>query len=109
AEPYSSARPPRSMGGHMRLAAVLLLCLLAIAAPATAATAPKPHRIVLGIAEQNSYVFDSPLFAPLGLRQARTVVAWDAVLKHQTEKLDAWLAGAKANHAEPLVSFAASE
>jgi hypothetical protein len=83
-----------------RLAAPLavLLAALAAAAPARALT--------IGIADQKPDMFTDLRFQLSDLRYARLAVPWDALTSPaQTAWLDTWLAGARAAHVNPLLSF----
>ena len=79
---------------------ICLLCLLVLPAAAQA-------KVKVGFSEQQSAMFDDPLFEDLGTRQARLIVSYDAVLKNTFEvaDIDQWMAGAKADGVRPLVSF----
>lgn len=91
-----------------------LLCL-ALALPALAGAAIKLRPVTgeletkIGIADQKAEVFADERLQDLGFGYARRSVAWDA-LRHrdQREELDAWVAGAEAMGAEPLITFARS-
>lgn len=91
-----------------------LLCL-ALALPAFAGAAIKLRPVTgeletkIGIADQKAEVFADERLHDLGFGYARRSVAWDA-LRHrdQREELDAWVAGAEAMGAEPLITFARS-
>lgn len=84
-----------------RARAVLAVALVAgLAAPAPVGA------LVVGIADQKPAMFSDPRFSALEVRFARVSVGWD-VLSHpdQTERLDAWLAAARAAGVDPLVSL----
>ncbi len=94
---------------HARLRA-LLLALVVLAATALAAVAPAPVAAApaptIGIAEQQATALADPRLGTLGLRHARLAVPWDA-LEHEwaTQRVDAWVAAARAGGLEPLVTF----
>jgi hypothetical protein len=81
---------------------LLLSLLLAAAIPTAAAHA----KVAVGIADQKADMFEDPRFTQLGLVHVRKNVAWD-VLKDRAAlaELDAWMAGAKATRAQPLLTF----
>ena len=59
---------------------------------------------VVGVSDQRPATFADPLFTALGLRTARLIVPWNAVLT-QPERLAGWLGAAQGAGLEPLVSF----
>ena len=86
-------------------AAVLVAC-----APAAGAAELRPVtgklQVKVGIADQKAQVFADERLRALRLRYVRRSVAWDALRsKSQTALIDAWLAGARAMGAEPLITF----
>ena len=83
----------------MRLAAIVLLAVAAIAAPAHARTP-----LVVGIGDQQASSFVDARFGSLGLRHTRAVVPWHAVHTNRAW-LDAWLGAARAHGLRPLVAF----
>ena len=84
----------------------LLLALTAFAVPSTAVAAPAHHAPRVGIADQKTTMFTDPLFADLGIRQARLVVPWDAMRGGvELAELRQWLAAARATKVTPLLSF----
>ena len=80
--------------------------MMAALAATLALTLPSEARVKVGIGEQSAGVFSHPRFAELKLRYARINVPWDA-LSRGTDRAetDAWLAGARAAHVRPLVTF----
>jgi len=66
----------------------------------------QPHTIV-GIGEQSPDLFEDPRFRATGIRNARLVVPWDLVEMGgwPLEATDVWLARARRDGVEPLVSF----
>jgi hypothetical protein len=90
-----------------RLSALLLAALatlaLAVAARPAPAAAAAP---TLGIADQQASAIADPRLGRLGLRHARLAVPWDA-LEHEwaTQRVDLWVAAARAGGLEPLVTF----
>jgi len=80
--------------------AILLLALLLALAPAASA-AP-----AIGIGEQKPGMFEDPRWQQLGLREARYITPWDTLLdQRQLEKLDAWMAAARATGTRVLLGF----
>ena len=77
-----------------------LAAVLAVAVPANAA-------LITGIAENQPQMFDSPLFAPLGVKNARLVVSYNVVAKHDDEfaRVSTYLAKAQALGVDVLVQF----
>ena len=84
----------------IRLATILVGLLAALAA------APAAGALTIGIADQKPDMFTDPRFLASDLHYARRAVPWDALTSPtQTAQLDAWLAGARAAHVIPLLSF----
>ena len=84
----------------IRLATILVALLAALAA------APAAGALTIGIADQKPDMFTDPRFLASDLHYARRAVPWDALTSPtQTAQLDAWLAGARAAHVIPLLSF----
>ena len=78
-----------------------LLCLL-LALPAQAAARPP----AIGIGEQKAGMFDDPQWQRLGLREVRYVAPWDVLRDaDQRERLDAWMAAARASGSRVLLGF----
>jgi polysaccharide biosynthesis protein PslG len=89
-------RPPRL---PLRLLA-LLVSLLALALPAGA------HAFVVGVGEQQPYMFADPRFQALGLRYARLSVGWNALeSRAESRALETWLRAARADGVHPLIAF----
>ena len=83
-----------------RLATTLLVLFVALAA------APAAGALTIGIADQKPDMFTDPRFLASDLHYARRAVPWDALTSPtQTAQIDAWLAGARAAHVNPLLSF----
>jgi hypothetical protein len=83
-----------------RLATMLVVLLAALAA------APAAGALTIGIADQKPDMFTDPRFLASDLHYARRAVPWDALTSPtQTAQIDAWLAGARAAHVLPLLSF----
>ncbi len=87
-----------------RTSLLLLMVLLAGTVPAAHA-APE-----IGIGENNDALFADPLFAPLGVKHVRVVVAYDVVAAAQRgddelARVTRYLTGAAAGGHEPLVAF----
>jgi hypothetical protein len=85
----------------------LLRLLLAAAAALLLLPAPAHARPIVGIGDQNAEMFADPNFRTLGVRIARIVVPYDAVLRGgwERDRIDAWMAAAAASAIEPLVAF----
>src|SRR5215208_5569424 len=84
----------------------LLLALLvaALAGPTAADAAIRLGDV--GIADQKADMFSDARFAQLGIKRARIDLAYDVLLDaNQTAALDQWMAGARANGVEVLVTF----
>lgn len=94
-----------------RLLLSLALTTMAACAPAAQAAVPKPApkpvpKVIVGLSDQTPTPFGAPLFSALGMKEARYITPWDAVIKGETEKLDAWLTAARgAGIRQPLISF----
>jgi len=88
----------------------VLLAFAGMAAPAAArprqAGVPAAAAPIVGIADQKPDFLSDPRFLALHLTHARVSVAWDALKSPwQTAELDTWLAAARADGVEPLVTF----
>ncbi len=108
----------------MRRALPLALCAALLAPPAAGALpkragaawpAKRPSRFhppstpQLGIADQKDAMFGDPRFRALGIQRARYAVAWDAMSSPwQAAELDSWLALARSQGVEPLLTFSPS-
>ena len=89
-----------------RPAALLVVLVLALAAPATAHAG---RGVMLGIGEQHSSMFEDPLFTWLGMKTARIVVPWDVMrMPHDRERIRVWLDKTRELGIEPLVAFGRS-
>jgi hypothetical protein len=77
-------------------------CLLALTLPASASAA-----YTVGISENQPTMFSDPLFAQLGAKQARIVVAWDVVKVggYDLTRVGQYLEAAQTTGVEPLVAF----
>jgi hypothetical protein len=84
-----------------RRLAVLVIPLVLL----TPASAPA-HPLV-GISDTNAAVFSDPNLRGLGVRIARMVVPYDAVLRGgwERDQVDRWMAAARTAGIEPLVAF----
>jgi hypothetical protein len=83
-----------------RLAAILVVLLAALCA------APSAGALTIGIADQKADMFTDVRFLASDLHYARRAIPWDALSSPtQTAALDEWLAGARAAHVNPLLSF----
>ena len=97
----------------MRRFALALLSLVAVgtsaAGAAEAPRAPTPH-VDVGIGEPSPSFFYDPRFHATGIRHARLIVPYDAVREGGSglASIDEWLAAARAQGVEPLVTFSHS-
>jgi hypothetical protein len=84
-----------------------LRVLLGATALAFALTLPAgAHALLVGIGEQQHYMFEDPRFQALGLRYARVSIGWDALESPtQARALAQWLRGARAEGVHPLIAF----
>ena len=93
------------------LAALVVLtgALAGAVAPARAAATkdvPQWAGVEIGIADQKPNMFVDSRFVELGIRHARLAVGWDVLTdRRSAAELETWLAHAKANDVEPLISF----
>jgi hypothetical protein len=105
-------------GALAPLAAVLVLALAALALPAVrlaaaaASTTPAgalpagAHPPLVGMAEQQPYMFEDARFQALGIRYARLSIGWNALENSaQTRTLAQWLRDARADGVHPLIAF----
>lgn len=81
----------------------IALAAVALAAPAAAA----PPHVTMGMGEQNPGMFDDARFLDTGIRHARLILPYDVVKAGgwQLWSADAWLAAARREGIEPLVTF----
>jgi hypothetical protein len=83
-----------------RLTTLLVVLLAALSA------APSADALTIGIADQKPDMFTDARFLASDLHYARRAIPWDALTSPtQTAALDAWLAGARDAHVNPLLSF----
>jgi hypothetical protein len=88
---------------HLR--PLLLACLLGLAVLPAAAAHARPS-LGVGIADNKPDMFSDPRFGQLGIRYVRIVVPYDAMHDYAARtRVDAWMAGALATGARPLVTF----
>ncbi len=81
----------------------LSACLFALVIPASASA------LIVGIGEQQRFMFGDARFHSLGIRYARISIAWDTLaVPSQAKDLDRWLRAAEADGVHPLISFEAS-
>jgi hypothetical protein len=72
----------------------------------TSPTAPSRTGAVIGIGDNKTEIFTDPRFIALGITEIRDDVPWDVLRSAYTRnRLAAWLAGARADHLTPLISF----
>jgi hypothetical protein len=86
----------------MRVARALAatLALLAFALPTSA------NALIVGIGDQQPYMFHDPRFQALGIRYARLSIGWNALQnRSQARRLATWLDAARADHVRPLIGF----
>ena len=82
--------------------AVLALLVLLATAPAAAAV----RKPVIGIGEQKVGMFSDPRWERLGLPHVRYIAPWDALRDpYQRQRLDDWMAAARASGARVLLGF----
>jgi hypothetical protein len=94
---HAAARAAPSGVGIVMLLAVASLLILPAGASASA-------RVAIG--DQKPVIFDDARLGWLGIRHARTVVAWDWYkVGYERERLDEWLERASRAGIEPLVAF----
>ncbi len=87
-----------------KLLPIASLCVLAVAAAPASARA----KLVVGISDNNFYMFTQPTFLRQHVPIVRDIVFWNAAVMRNKSALNAartWLAKAKTDHATPLVSF----
>jgi hypothetical protein len=84
------------------------LAAFAVAAAAGPAAAAPPH-VTMGMGEQSPGMFDDARFIDTGIRHARLILPYDVVRAGgwQLAVADAWLASARREGVEPLVTFTA--
>ncbi|WP_372789967.1 hypothetical protein [Paraconexibacter sp.] len=84
----------------MPIATLVLAALLMPASPATAST----KTIRVGIANQDTSMFDSPYFKPTKVKRTRYVVRWDAArLPEELKRLDAFVNRARKSKVKVLL------
>jgi len=90
----------------MRRALAILGALVLLALPAAAKAEQLPH-VLVGISEQSPDLFEDARFHETGIRDARLLVPWDVVKMGgwPLQSADLWLARARRDGVEPLVSF----
>jgi hypothetical protein len=86
----------------------IALAAAALAAPASAAG--EMPRAVMGMGEQNPSMFDDARFLDTGIEHARLIVPYNLVKAEgwPLAAADVWLAGARREGIEPLVTFTAA-
>lgn len=86
----------------------LLAALTATVALAAVPAAAPAYRV--GFSEQQSHMFENPLFRDLNVRYARLIIPYDAVLRRTGDvaNIDLWLERARAARVRPLIAFNAS-
>jgi hypothetical protein len=88
-----------------KLLPITCLCALAVgAAPASAGA-----KLVVGVSDNNFYMFAQPRFYKLGIPAARDMVVWNVAVQKNKSQLTAvrnWIALAKGDHVAPMISFA---
>jgi hypothetical protein len=112
-----SRRPPRLPSRLLALIAGLLALGLpagahALTAVEAAPTHPRslvsvrPRDPLVGIGEQNPYMFAESRFQALGIRYARLSIGWNALeSRSQARALATWLRAAHADGVQPLIAF----
>ena len=76
-----------------------LLLLAGLALP------PAAHAYTIGVSDQKLGMWQDPRFQALGVKQVRLLMAYDAVLKRDFSRYDAWMAAAQARGADVLVTI----
>jgi hypothetical protein len=112
-----SRRSPRLPSRLPALIAGLLALVLpagahALMAEEAAPTHPgspvsvQPRDPLVGIGEQQPYMFGEPRFQALGIRYARLSIGWNALeSRAQARALATWLRAAHADGVQPLIAF----
>jgi hypothetical protein len=78
----------------------LAFVLLSFALPAGA------QALVVGIGDQQPYMFGDPRFQALGIRYARLSIGWNTLQsRSETKGLNTWLVAARADRVQPLITF----
>jgi hypothetical protein len=88
----------------------IAIALAAFGTLAAAASAGEPPRAVMGMGEQSPSLFDDARFLDTGIKNARLIVPYNVVKADgwQLYAADAWLAAARRDGIEPLVTFTAA-
>lgn len=87
----------------------LLVPLLVVALFTLSPAAPAQAKPALGIADQKPETFLDPRLGDLGMKYARVYMSWDVLRDKNTRNvIDAWLANAKRDGFDPLVTIARS-
>lgn len=93
----------RRAGQDLRaLLSLAAVAMLAAAAPAASA------QVVVGVSDNNYFLFAQPRFKQLHVPTVRDGVDWNVAVTKDPRKLQmarAWIAEAAADHATPLISF----
>jgi hypothetical protein len=89
---------------------VLVLALLSLALPAgvlpALALPAGASALIVGIGEQQPYMFHDARFQALGVRYARLAIGWNALQNRgQRRQLATWLDAARADGVHPLLAF----
>lgn len=96
---FAPARQSRGVGFAGRAFAVGL-ALLVLALPASAGA------FVVGVGDQQPYMFHDPRFQALGIRYSRLSIGWNVLQsRSQRRELTTWLAAARADGVHPLIAF----
>ncbi len=93
--------------GLVALVLSLGACALSAGArPARAASRLYPHAVLVGIGENQPFMFADPRFWRLHIRHVRLNVGWDFLTNPPERRvIDAWMLAARARNVVPLVSF----
>jgi putative glycosyl hydrolase len=96
-----------TLRSHPRRVPRALLAPLFSVAVLTVLAGPAWARPTVGIADHNVSTFSDPHYRALGVRIARLVIPYDAVLNGgwERDQVDAWMAAATAAGVEPMVAF----
>jgi polysaccharide biosynthesis protein PslG len=66
----------------------------------------KANALIVGVGDQEPYMFSDPRFQALGIRYARLTIGWNALESaSQARQLATWLRDARADGVHPLIGF----
>jgi hypothetical protein len=73
---------------------------------------PKPQpkvKLTVGVSDNGSYIFQTPLFLRLHVSTARLIVSWNVAVERNKTELNStrkWIHYAQVDHVTPMISFA---